>query len=183
MSVHIGKEARLLSFRLAWKHAQVISHLTTPSSNDRGQRVQRRSQVRWERCWLTVFHLFSGASSAVGRWEVTPRGQHSGSFKTIGRREGTKTGETGEREGYIQGQTQKTQELQRRRGNQERAVYRPAEASRASPRGGSSEGQKAVCCSGKEQTFLECLPEANGKWPQMPKLPLSSDNPLFKLIN
>ena len=52
MSVHIGKEARLLSFRLAWKHAQVISHLTTPSSNDRGQGVQRRSPVRWERCWL-----------------------------------------------------------------------------------------------------------------------------------
>ena len=132
---------------------------------------------------LAGFHLVSGASSAVGRWEVTPRGQHSGAFKTIGRREGTKTGATGEREGCIHGQTQKTQELQRRRGNQERAVYWPAEASRVSPRGGSSEGQKAVCCSRKEQTSLECLPEANSKGPQMPKLPLSSDNPLFKLIN
>ena len=45
------------------------------------------------------------------------------------------------------------------------------------------EGQKAIFCSRKQQTFLECLSEANSKGPQMPKLPLSSDNSLFKLIN
>ena len=64
----------MLSFRLAWKRAQVISHLTTPASNDRGQGVQRRIQVRWERRWLT--------SGCQGCWRgsklASYRGQSQG---------------------------------------------------------------------------------------------------------